>query len=176
MAETAEFEYTPSQRYAVEVYQVYRKADLNKRYYGRRARIMGRWNTVFQAVSVAGSTATITALLSGAPMFLAIIAAAAALATTLAPLFIFTEKAKQFEILHFAYCELFADIQEHIRQLRMTEGEITPEMRQCSTVVFDRWTRLSALDEVDTDRELIRRYTDEVNQATPVSSLWLPRA
>jgi hypothetical protein len=126
-----------------------------------------------QAVSVAGSTAVIATVLANVPMVWTIVSAAAALSTTLAPLFLLSEKVVRFEKLHFAYAELLADFKQHIRDITLT-GSLGEEHRAVSEMLFERYARLAPLDEVHPDERLKDALTDVMERAIPVESLWMP--
>ena len=102
-----------------------------------------------------------------------IFSAAAALCTTLAPIFLLSEKVIRFEKLHFAYSELLADFKEHIREITL-DGSLTEAHRAVSEVLFSRYARLAPLDETNPDNCLKDAKTNEMNNAIPVESLWMP--
>ena len=171
--ETQQYQYTPMQIHMVQLYRIYRYVDLNVRYYGCRADEEDRKNKCIQGVSAVGSSVTIVGLLKDWPIGWLILTAAAALASALSPLLGLTEKVIRFEKLHYAYSELLADFKTLIRDIELA-GRVTAEHKAVSAVLFDRYSRLSALDEVKPNEQLKDELTEAMNKAIPPESLWMP--
>ncbi len=167
--------YTPAQRHMLELHRAHRSVDLNVRYYGARASSAKDWNRSARIVAAVGSSAAIVGLFAGFSAAVLILAAVTALATILAPLFLWDQQALRFEKLHFCYSDLLQDFTSHIRSITLA-GTVTPEHQAVSWVLLERRSRLGAHDETKPDRPLIDQFTGEVKKAIPISSLWMPPA
>ena len=157
----------------IQLYQIYRLASLNQRYYGYRDSRIGAWNTRLRVIAALGSSGTLLGLLAGVSRTALVLSIVAAVASTISPFLGLIEKTVRFEKLHFAYSELYAEIDALIREIRL-RGFADEGHMAVAKAIRENYATLSTLDEPNPDRQVIDRFTKEVNAAIPVESLWLP--
>jgi len=170
---TYEYQYTARQAELVEIYDLCRSALLNVYYYGRRARVLSRWNLSVQIVSALGSVITLAGLLASVPRIWLIISGIAAVCVVILPLFHLTEKIATFERLHFAYDNIYRSLDLIVKDIRVCET-LKESDRPAIALLFRQYASLGPLDEMDFDRKLRDTMQEEVNQIIPPERLWLP--
>jgi hypothetical protein len=98
-------------------------------------------------------------------------AVVAAIAAVAMPFLGFSEKAKEFEKLHFIYSELCAQIDVLMQKVKR-EGQVQDEDISALYVLQQLYGHLGSLDEKP-DRELINKLEAEINIAIPPEALML---
>ena len=159
-----------------QICDLYRNVCLNVRYYGHRADSLAKWNKLAQITAAVASSATLVAVVKefgrlGEPIriVLAVIATVAAVAM---PVLTLSERAKDFEKLHFIYSELCAQIDVLMSKVRR-EGTVCAEDIAALSVLQQLYGHLASLDEPNPDRKLVDRFEAAINRASPPESLWL---
>lgn len=170
---TTVYDYTPAQAQMVDLYQIYRLAMINQRYYGCRAVEVGRWYSRLQIGSTVSSTMTIVGLLANFPFPALLVTAVASLAGAVALILELSGKKERFEKLSFAYAELSAQT-DHLKRNIETERVVTEREIGRIEAMREVWSRLAALDEQKPNQRLVDLITEDVKKAFPVESFWLP--
>jgi hypothetical protein len=157
------------------LFNLYRLAELNRRYYGRRAQLFEKRQTR-TLVSAAVLSAIALGILLGIDdprvrFWAAALAGISAVITTAVQYLKWDENARRFYFLHHSYGHLFAEIEGVLAEVRRT-GEITDQQLGASKALHDAFGRIEVLDEPSPDRELIRQFEAEVNQAFPEDYIW----
>jgi hypothetical protein len=99
-------------------------------------------------------------------------AVVAAITTVATPFLGLSEKAKDFEKLHFIYSELCAQIDVLMQKIRR-EGQVKEEDISALYVLQQLFGHLGSQDETKPDRELINKLEAEINVAIPPEALVL---
>jgi hypothetical protein len=157
------------------LFQLYRLANLNARYYGRRAESFEFWSRL-AAVVVALFSAGALALILGvdekwAKNTAATLAGLSAIITGVTPFLGWSEKIRDLRSLRFAYSQLFGQIEFIITEIKRA-GSVSPEHIGFARMVHESYTRIEALDELDPKQKLIDEEDAKVRKAFPDNYLW----
>jgi hypothetical protein len=172
----AEIERT--QRELIRIYDLYRDCALNLRYYGHRLATEERRNFWLQILTAVGTSVTLAAALRdlwqrGSTWLVPLLALISAIISLALPLLKTADHINLFSRLSVSYAELFYDTEWLINDIKrsyvLQDGQAS-----ISEMLFQRFARLSALDEPAPDKNLINRFRDEVLIAIPADNLWLP--
>ena len=87
------------------------------------------------------------------------------------PSFGWSERARELRSLHFAYSQLFGQIEAVITKLRRAE-RLTEECSGMSQVVHDMYLQLHALDETDPKEKIVDEEDRKVREAFPDDYVW----
>jgi hypothetical protein len=162
------------------IYNQYRSALLNKKYYGCRLESTRRTNLVVEimiAVGASGSTgiAGLTIWQQGAGITAwALISGIAILLSTIKP---FLGLAAQIE----RYGKLWGEFASMYEAFKIIEQDcrandyLTTEQVDTFKRLRERIQNLAPLDDQRPDKKLIKRLTQEVNHELPVTMLWKPK-
>jgi hypothetical protein len=96
----------------------------------------------------------------------------AAVATAVMPFLGLSEKAKDYEKLHFIYSELCAQLEVLMNAIKR-RGSVHDEDVAALDVIQQLYGHLSSQDEVKPQRDLIDKLTKAINKAVPPESLRL---
>jgi hypothetical protein len=160
------------------LYNHYRDACLNQKYYGHRYVHVERWN---KGVEIAIAIGSATSAIGAWPLWQSSVgkviwAGVAAISTTLAvvkPFINYPEKMKRFERLHMGYAEVMAELREAVNNVQMNRN-LSAETLAAHRRTRKILTKLAREDEPNPDRKLIQRLQAEVNKEIPAHSLWIP--
>ena len=159
------------------LYDLYRTADLNVRYYGLKAnRLMSRYRWL-QALSALSSAAAVAGAVQNVPVFGKSIwvafATVAAVTTAVASVYDLPNRISRLEHLHVAYVELFHQLELLLHEIRRNVY-MTDENLGMSRVLQQLYTRMGPKDETAPDRKLLSILQSEVNRALPPERMWMP--
>ena len=159
------------------LFNLYRIANLNVRYYGCRAERFERWSKVTLVVPAILSTLALALILGVDPKetwartIAAIAAGMAAIISGTTPFFGLTEKIRDLRNLRFAYSQLFGQIEFAITEIKRA-GVLSPEHIGLARMVHESFMRVEALDELEPDQKLIDKEDAKVRAAFPPDYLW----
>ena len=163
------------------VYEQFRIANLNVRYYGSLAQSRKNWSTRVQ-ISVA-VLSVFSLVVLAAPEFRAIssLAVSAAVASGLAavlsgaiPFFGFDEDSKKYALLNRSYQIVENQLKDTLVLLRRSDV-LSQELLGRVSVVLDSMSRLQSLDEEEYSPKGLAekgRIQEEVNKAFPADYVW----
>jgi hypothetical protein len=159
------------------LFQLYRLANLNARYYGCRVEKYEKWNRLALVSGALLSTAALALILgveqnqTWARTVAAICAGLAAVISGAIPLMGWTEKVHDLRNLRFAYSQLFGQIEFAITEIKRA-GFVSPEHVGLSRMVHEGFMRVEAMDELEPDQKLIDREDEKVRKSFPDTYLW----
>lgn len=99
------------------------------------------------------------------------LAGASALLTGIAPLLGWDAKAKKFCNLHFAFTQLFGEIESLMASIRRADA-VTAENIGVSKLLHDMFIRIEGLDETKPKDRLIKKLDAKVLEAFPDDYPW----
>ncbi len=157
------------------LFNLYRLANLNTRYYGCRAEKF-EWLSKVAIVFVALFSASALALLLGVDQpwvkpLAAALSGLAAVITGVTPLLGWPEKIRDLRSLRFAYSQLFGQIEFAITEIKRA-GTVSGEQIGLAKMVHEGFMRVEAMDELDPDQKLIDKEDAKVRKAFPDDYLW----
>jgi hypothetical protein len=169
---------TPTERTFEELtrlFHLYRLAEINRRYYGRRGEHFQRLQTgasVFAAILSAVALGILLGIDDSRVRFwAAALAGLSAVVTTGAQYLKWDERARQFYFLHQSYGHLFAEIEALLAEVRRS-NEISEQQIGASKTLHDAFGRVEVLDEPFPKRKLIAIVDAEVREAFPEDYIW----
>jgi hypothetical protein len=159
------------------LFNLYRIANLNTRYYGIRAERFEWWNKSFLIVTATLSTLALAVILAADPksanarIFAATCTGIAALVSGVTPFLGLTEKVRELRNLRFAYGQLFGQIEFAITEIKRV-GILSGEQIGLARMVHEGFMRIETMDELEPDQKLIDREDAKVRQQFPPDYLW----
>jgi hypothetical protein len=160
-----------------EIYDVYRSARLNEKYYGYQTYILTRFNfglEVFTAVFAASGIAgwAIWQYSAGAIVW-QICSGIAALAAILKPIINLGPKIEKSSTLAASHRGDFLSLRRLCTQIKR-ERSITADINNRFETILEHHDKLAAEDPMFPNRRLITRFQNEVLAEIPIGSLWSP--
>ena len=157
------------------LFNLYRLANLNTRYYGCQAEKFERRNKWAAVLGAILSTAALALLLGVDKPWVkpaaAVLSGLAAIITGVTPFMGWTEKIRDLRSLRFAYSQLFGQIEFAITEIKRA-GKLSPEHVGLSRMAHEGYMRVEAMDELEPDQKLIDREDAKVRQAFPNDYIW----
>ena len=159
------------------LFNLYRLANLNMRYYGCRAERFEWWNKFALVVPAVLSTLALALILGVDPKEpwartgAAIAAGIAAIISGAVSFLGLTERIRDLRNLRFAYSQLFGQIEFAITEIRRA-GSLSAEHIGLAKMVHEGFMRVEALDELKPDQALIDREDAKVRKAFPEDYIW----
>lgn len=157
------------------LFNLYRIANLNVRYYGCRAEHF-EFKSKIATVSAALLSALALASLLGLEAWWVKLAAAglsgtAAVITGVVPFMGWTERIRDLRSIRFAYSQLFGQIEFAITEIKRA-GTLTEEHIGLARMVHEAFMRVEAFDELEPDEKLKNREDEKVRKALPPDYIW----
>ena len=159
------------------LFNLYRLANLNARYYGIRAEKF-EWRNKASLVATAALSMLALSLILAADQrnilardWAAVLVGIAAFISGVTPFFGWTEKVRDLRNLHFAYSQLFGQVEFAITEIRRA-GKLSQEHIGLARMVHEGYMRVEALDELEPDQALVDQEKEKVNRAFPEDYLW----
>ncbi len=161
-----------------EIYKIYRKALLNRKYYGHRLSSVKMWNNMFDVTVAVGMSSAIGAWFvwqSGyGKIAWEILAGMATLTALIKPILHFPQLIEKSSKLFTGHGDIFYDL-ERIIQKTIKDAKYTEELDLSFQEIFDRFKRLALDDDPKPKKKLLQKCYDEVNKEIPPSSLYIPK-
>ncbi len=156
------------------LFNLYRLANLNIRYYGCRAERYDAFAWSLDMVATITSAIALFVLLISEVSYVRYIGAAlagiAAICTAVAPVTGWSAKARRFSTLHTLYSHLFGQIESVITQIR--RDGLDQEKTGASKQVHESYRQMHAMDEMEPDEDLRDREDKKVRDAFPSDYIW----
>jgi hypothetical protein len=159
------------------LFGLYRLANLNARYYGVRAEKFEWLNKGSLIATAALSMLALSVILVADPNnyiardWAAGFAGLAGFISGVAPFFGWTEKIRDLRNLHFAYSQLFGQIEFAITEIKRS-GSLSQEHIGLSRMVHEGFMRVEAMDELEPDQKLVDKEDEKVRKAFPSDYIW----
>lgn len=162
------------------VYDAYRTASMNQKYYRYMISKMQRRNLIFEVVVAIG---TMGAGVSGWALWKteigtalwAIIAAVAALLAIAKPIVNYSRKIERFSKLYAGYTDIFHRAKE-LKESIEYEQELAPKHLVSYKELPGLFRELGVTEEDPPKKKLLRKCQDEVNREMPAKSFWMPQS
>lgn len=160
------------------VYNLYRTALLNCKYYADRLVTLQKWNTIFEIALVIGTSGTIGTWAIWKSDFggyvWPIIGGIAAVLAITKPVVQLSRRIEQYSKLWANYSGLFYDLDLLVSEISATRT-LTPETLKSFSAAQERYKGLALREEDPRPVEKLRRkYYEEVNREIPPDRLWVP--
>ncbi len=162
---------------ARDINDAYRRARLNMIYYGRQLYWSQRWAIGVDCLIAVGTSATVASLgAMNTPTgrsVLMVLAVVAALLAVLKPVLALPDRIGRQAKLWSAYSGAFHALDRVTSDVRLHD-EIRPEFRAAAVAAVEGCTSLSAFEDVNPSRKVIRWARAATEREIPADRLWWP--
>jgi hypothetical protein len=156
------------------IYNDYRKAYMNRLYYGCRVEYLKKVNMYYEIALAVGTSGTIAALYIWKtpvgeiawPIFAGVVA----LLSIIKPILKLPEKIEKLSKLQIGYTELYYELDKLKRAMEENRG-LTQDILKSSAEAQERYMKLAIDDEVPEEKALKKSFQD-VNQKTKIFTDW----
>jgi len=159
------------------IYDLYRTALLNRKYYGDRLSAIQRQNTIAEIVIAIGTAVGVGGLVfwEGAIGQYAwgAIAGLAVVLNVVRPIIQWPKKIELYSKLFASYSAMYGELGSVVSEIR-TSRKLSPEMLKSYSDARLHAAWLSVDDDPRPSSKLVQRYYDDVNKEIPASDLWVP--
>lgn len=161
-----------------QIYNAYRSALLNRKYYGCQLDFYRKLNRTVEVVLAVATPSTIGGWAiwhtqTGQAIW-AVIASAVALVIALKPVFDWPKDIDRYSRLHAEHTVQYYTLKQLVEDIEM-EKKITPEMEKRFLDARERHAQLSKDDDVRPHKSLALRCEREVRAEIPSDRLWMPK-
>lgn len=171
------YEYTPEQADVLRLHELYRRCLLNQKYFSWKLGRYKFWDqiaNVVTALSTSSSVAGLTIWKTGHGIAaFTILGSIGALIQVIRPFFKPSENIERCSTLHYGFTELFYQIENLLAEIRRNNG-VAEQHRRTADEITERFKNLAMQEGTEDNRRKISELQDEVDQAIPGKSLWLP--
>ena len=161
------------------IYNSYRTALLNRKYYGERLNFFQKanfWMEILIAVGAAGSSGiaglAIWGTITGQYAWLGVSATATVLGV-LKPIFQLGRHIEKCTNAHAGHTNVYFDLRAIVEDIEVSKA-LPPKLVEKYQSIRKRIINLGGLDDPKPRKNLIRKLQAEVNSEIPPESLWVP--
>lgn len=159
------------------LYNSYRDAAMNRKYYGVCLNRTRRLATVLDALVAVGTSTAVGGWViwkdsAGAATW-GVLSGLAAVIALVKPLLKLTEKVERYSKLFVGHGEVLYDLKAAVAAVAAA-GDYPESLSTKVDGAIERFKRLAESDDPQPDKRLIRRAFEEVKKEIPVESLWVP--
>ncbi len=158
-----------------DLYDNYRTAYMNRKYYGYRLATVKRWNTGAEIVIAIGASSAIGGLFLGNKLevFWQVYGGLVALLAIAKPFLQFSKQVERYTKLFVGHGDTYYDLYLIVAEVNRKEA-FNSSMQKSYRETLERLKQLAAEDDPLPSQRLVRRCFDEVNREIPVERLWWP--
>jgi hypothetical protein len=169
------YEYTAQQAEVVRLHDRFRRCLMDQKYYAYRLSTYQRWDmgtNLIAGIAMLFSLATrdSTGRVSVASYALGAIAALLFIGK---PIFKVSDQIERYTILCCGFSECFHRIESLIADIRNAD-EVSADHHLRAAELFHRCAHLAIREDVSVNHKRLKRFKEEVEQAIPKETLWLP--
>ena len=162
---------------ATQVYELYRSALLNQKYYGRRLRCYRGWNKGLEIILAIGTSTLIGSLAIWQTLsvdaYWQAFAAAMALLVIVKPILNLAKEVEKYTRLFTVHTELFYELKNLVWNIQIQKG-ITEEISHQYSRLRARYDALARDDDPVPSERLRKKLFDDVNRELPPDRFWVP--
>lgn len=161
----------------IDLYNTYRTAALNRRYYGAKLTHYRAWNLAFEIALAVGTSAAIGSWAiwrgeSGQNIW-AVMAALSTIIAVLKPILNLSKNIERYSKLFIGHGDACYDLERIVREVSASQTFDSDSLKRYRQIL-ERHRKLAADDDPRPSKRLLKRCFDEVNLQIPPTSLWLP--
>lgn len=161
-----------------ELYEKYRTALLNRKYYGKRLSDMHRLNLIFEILIALGTSSALGAWIiwrdSLGSTFWAVISGLAAILAVVKPILNITGKIERYTKLFVGHGDVFFDLERIVKDVERLR-DYTREMDESFENAVNRLRELAPEDDASPSAKILDLCFREVNREVPAERLWIPQ-
>ena len=160
------------------VYDLYRDALLNRKYYGDRLAAYQRWNTLVELVVALGTSAGVGGLVFWQTDFgriaWATVAGAAVVIGVVKTVLQLSQKIERYSKLYTSHSVSYAELDRLVSQIRAHQG-ITDQILDSFFDTQRKFHLLASEDDPHPSSRLALKYYNKINEEIPPEYFWMPR-
>jgi hypothetical protein len=158
-----------------DLYDNYRTAYMNRKYYGYRLETIKRWNNAAEIMIAAGASTSIGGLFLGNKLevFWRVYSGLVALLAITKASLQFSKQIERYTKLFVGHGNTYHDLYLIVTEVNRTET-FSSQMRKTYREALERLKQLASEGDPLPSQRLVRRCFDEVNREIPVERLWWP--
>jgi hypothetical protein len=161
------------------IYNSYRTALLNRKYYGERLSVYQKYNTATEiliAVGAAGSGGVaglaIWGSITGQYAWL-LISGVATVLGVIKPVLQFGRHIENYTKLYAGHSNVYLDLKSMVEDIEVSKS-LPPKLADKYESIRNRIVELGGLDDPMPNKKLILKLQRQVNEEIPAESLWVP--
>jgi hypothetical protein len=160
------------------MYDTYRTAAMNEKYYANRLTHLTNWNRYYEIALAIGTSTAIAAWAiweqnSWARVFWAVFSGLITLLAIIKPFLKMPEGIEKYSTLHTGYRALYLNLHSIVSTIRR-KSAVTSEVQQLFDAAQDQYRSLALNDAVNINQKIVNQCQQAVIREIPVESLWYP--
>lgn len=160
------------------IYDTYRTAAMNEKYYANRLTHITNRNRIYEIVLAIGTSTAIAAWAiweqnDWAKIFWAAFSGLITLLAIVKPFLKMPEEIEKYSTLHTGYRALYLNLHSIASKIRR-KSKVTSEIQELFDAAQDQYKSLALNDVVNIDNRILEQCQQQVNREIPVESLWYP--
>ena len=172
------YSYGPQQARILRLYDEYRTALMNAKYYGKRLSFLKEVGLLMDIAVVLGTSSAFAGLAIwkghiGANLWSWMLALSV-LVSALRPILKITDKIDRYAKLQYGYLEVYYRLQTLTGEIR-DAGGLNHDLKMRAAEIDDRFRALEMEGDAYQNPKKLLKVQDEVERSIPSDSLWLPQ-
>jgi hypothetical protein len=160
------------------IYDTYRTAAMNEKYYANRLTYLTNLNRYYEIALAIGTSTAIAAwaiwdINSLAKGFRAVFSGAITLLAIIKPFLKMPEDIEKYSTLHTGYRALYLNLNSIVSTIRR-KSKVTSEVQQLFDAAQGQYRSLALNDSVSINQKILEQCQQQVVREIPVESLWYP--
>jgi hypothetical protein len=161
----------------VALYNLYRSALMNEKYFGRRLhhyRTLNRYGEIILAVTASSTVGGWAVWTTGwGALAWKGLACFSTLLALLKPVLQLSKHIELHSKVYVGYCSLYFDLKALVDDVQRTHS-FTPELRKTQKQAQERYKNLALQVDFPSRRKVLTECMNEVNEQIPPDTLWFP--
>ena len=160
-----------------EIYDLYRTASMNSKYYGDRLAFWRKWNTRLEIITALGTSGAVAAFAfwqsDAGRVIWGVVAIIAVILNVVKPIIGFSSKIEKYSTLFSRYSDLFTDLERLVSKVYQDKA-LSDSIMQSFFEAQLRIQWLSTQEDSSQSDKRVLKYYEEVNREIPLERLWIP--
>ena len=160
------------------IYDTYRTAAMNEKYYANRLTHIRNWSRYYEIVLAIGTSTAIAAWAIWEQnywtrIFWAVFSGVISVLAIVKPFLKMPEEIEKYSTLHTGYRALYLNLQSIASRIKR-KSKVTSEIQELFDAAQDQYKSLALNDVVNINGDILKQCQQQVNREIPVESLWYP--
>lgn len=178
LADTVPVDYEALRAELSVMYDAYRNAAMNEKYYANRITHLTNWNRYYEIILAIGTSTAILSwavwdINSTAKAFRAVFSGLITLLAIIKPFLKMPEDIEKYSTLHTGYRALYLNLNSIVSTIRR-KSAVTSEVQQLFDAAQEQYRSLALNDAVNINQKILEQCQRQVIREIPVESLWYP--
>lgn len=161
------------------IYDTYRTAYLNRKYYGWRLNTYQRYNTIMEIAIAIGATGSggvaglaVWGSISGQYAWLWVSGTATVLGV-IKPILQLGQRIENYTKLYVGHGTAYLTLKSMVQDIEVSRS-VPPNLKEQYSTIRKQLTELGGNDDLRPNRKAIKSFEEEVREEIPIDSLWYP--